>query len=319
MSDASHVAFIRVEKVWDMAINDNNMFGRWLDVIQSISGENEMSVSGIAEILGCSPRNAYYVLKSFERAGFIVCHRHGMYSISQQSPFFMKLIPTVTFSREQAIFLYKALEEGGEAGNPLAGLLMRKLRRYYGLNDIEDIRFQPKAYRNMSILQRAIKWKRVVVLHEYSSSNSKTVSDRTVEPFLLVGDNTDVRAYELSSGKNKTFKISRIGMVEMLGDDWKNEDKHKEMFTDMFMFSGEERHRVRLRLDVMAHNLMQEEYPHSEPMMAQDDKTHWIFETDVVSYIAIGRFILGLYENVEVLEDDGLRKYLDDKISKMRT
>lgn len=301
-----------------MAEKDNNIVGRWLEVIQSMSGDNELAVADIAAILGTSVRNAYYTLKLFDAAGLIVNRRHGLFTIDQQSPFFQKLMPTVTFSREQAAYLYRVLYNSEERDNPEAGLLMRKLWRYYKLGDVEDIHNQPRAYKNMSILQRAIKRKRQVVLHDYSSSNSNTVSDRLVEPFLLLGDDTDVRAYELASGKNKTFKISRVGgEVEMLDEAWQNEDKHKAIFTDMFMYSGEERFHIKLGFNLTAYNFMQEEYPHSRSMMTQTDKTHWTFEADVVSYAPIARFIIGLYDDIEVMEDDGLRQYLAAKIKKM--
>ena len=85
----------------------------------------------------------------------------------------------------------------------------------------------------------------------------------------------------------------------------------------MFMFSGEEKHHVKLRFSLLAHRIMLEEYPHSKSLMTQDDSTHWIFEADLVSYIGISRFVLGLFSDIEILEDDGLRQFLRQKISAM--
>lgn len=301
-----------------MAADNNHIFKRWFDLIQAISGNDGLPASEIAEILGTSVRNAYYTLKLMQEAGLIVTHQHGLYSIDARSPFFQKLLPTVTFSHDQAAFMYRTLAQGKDRDNPIAGALMRRLQRYYHLNDIEDTRFEPRAYRNKSRLQRAIRDKRIVILHDYSSSNSKTVTDRVVEPFLLIGDGTDVRAYEIKSGRNKTFKIARIGEVETLEADWAHEKKHRLVFTDMFMYSSEDKHHVKLRFDLVAYNFMREEYPHSDKVMTPEDKTHWIYETDLASYAAIGRFILGLYDDIEVMEDEGLREYINGKIGKMR-
>lgn len=65
---------------------------------------------------------------------------------------------------------------------------------------------------------------------------------------------------------------------------------------------------------------MQEEYPHARKCLTKgDDDTHWLFETDIANYEGIGRFVLGLYEHIEVIEDDGLKAYLKEKIRRMRT
>lgn len=286
-------------------------------LVEAFCTKGEMTATEIAEMLGCTARNAYYTVNLLKNAGFIINHSHGTYKLDASSEFFKNILSTVVFTREQAVYLYKKLINGDDKNSPLAGMIIRKLYRFYDIDGIGGSQVKNKDYMNMSILQRAIKWKRMVILHNYSSSNSNTVSDRKVEPFTLLGENSDVRAYELKSGKNKTFKISRIGEVEILDDCWAHADKHKLVFTDMFMYSGEEKLHVKLRFDLMAHNFMLEEYPHSEPLMTHDDATHWIYEADLASYISIGRFILGLYDDVEVLEDDGLREYLKGKINKM--
>lgn len=295
----------------------DNTFSKWLDAILAISGDNVQTVPQLAEKLGTSTRNVYYMIKAMKDYGFIIHRSHGFYNLDINSQFFKDISRTVNFTQEQANFLYNVLDDM-DNNDAIAGLLKRKLRRFYHLDDYRGTSKKQKTeQQNLSLLQQAIYRKRMVVLHDYSSSNSQTISDRMVEPFMFLGNNTDVRAYELKSDCNKTFKISRIGKVEILKSAWENEGKHKKVFTDMFLFSSENWHHVKLRFDIMAYNYIIEEYPHSEGLMKQDDETHWIFETDLASYIGIGRFILGLYDDVEVIEDDGLRMYLDEKIASM--
>lgn len=289
-----------------------------LDVILAIAGEKESTIGNISEILGTTKRNAYYVMKALEDYGFILHHTHGQYNLDFQSPFFKSLVSSLRFTNEQATYLYNVLHSM-ERDDPMAAKLKIKLQRLYHLNEYTDAATQLGAHKNIVLLRRAIIKKKMVVLHNYSSLNSQTVSDRLVEPFLFLGKGMDIRAYELKSGINKTFKISRIGSIEVLDTDWENEDKHKQVFIDMFMFSGEEKHHIKLRLGFISHNLMLEDYPNSEPFITQEDKKHWLFETDVTNYKSIGRFILGLYSDIEVLEDDGLKQYLRDTISAMRS
>ena len=55
--------------------------------------------------------------------------------------------------------------------------------------------------------------KKTVILRNYSSPHSNTTSNRIVEPFMFMNNNNDIRCYEIASGQNKTFKISRIESV----------------------------------------------------------------------------------------------------------
>ena len=58
---------------------------------------------------------------------------------------------------------------------------------------------------------------------------------------------------------------------------------------------------------------MLEEYPISSAFFTPEDDYHWILETDVMSYLGIGRFILGLYDDIDVLGDEGLKAYIAQK------
>lgn len=296
--------------------DDAKSFFRWLDVIRAISGDKILSAPDIAKILGTSLRNAYYVVKALSAYGFFVNHNRLGYNLDATSPFFKDINDSVGLNVDQAFYLYRMLI-GKDVDNPMAAGIRLKLKRFYHFDVLGGNKKNYGPYTNYMLLQSAIKDHKCVVLHNYASSNSLTVRDRLVEPFMFLGEDTDVRAYEMESGINKTFKISRISIVEILDREWENVNKHRNAFTDMFMYSGEVRHHVLLRLDVSSYNCMQEEYPHSIFCLRPDDDTHWLFETDVANYEGIARFIMGLFDHIEVLEDKGLKKYLKEKIKRM--
>lgn len=290
--------------------------GRMLDLLLTMVADSH-SAAELAEVLGTSKRNLYYVIKQMEDYGFVIHHLHRRYLLDPHSPFFQDIARTVDFTQEQAFYMYRLLSEVDNKSNPMAGLLRRKLTRYYHLNEFSPTWRDRLVYNNVQQLQRAVNQRRVVVLHGYSSGHSQTVKDRLVEPFLFLGDKADIRAYEPSSGLNKTFKISRIAEVEVMNDFWQHEDRHRQLFTDMFMFSSEERIPICLRLDLLAHSLMCEEYPHAAELMKPDGRNHWVLTTDVANYVGIGRFILGLYDHVEIVYGDGLKRYLRERLSAM--
>lgn len=297
--------------------NDNaKSFFRWLDVIRAISGDKILSAPDIAKILGTSLRNAYYVVKALSAYGFFVNHNRLGYNLDATSPFFKDINDSVGLNVDQAFYLYRMLI-GKDVDNPMAAGIRLKLKRFYHFDVLGGNKKNYGPYTNYMLLQSAMKDHKCVVLHNYASSNSLTVRDRLVEPFMFLGEDTDVRAYEVESGRNKTFKISRISIVEILDKEWENVSKHKNAFTDMFMYSGEVRHHILLRLDVSSYNCMQEEYPHSIFSLRPDDDTHWLFEADVANYEGVSRFIIGLFDHIEVLGDEDLKHFIREKLKMM--
>ena len=105
--------------------------------------------------------------------------------------------------------------------------------------------------------------------------------------------------------------------MEAVNAAWLYEDKHRQLYTDLFMFSGEERFHVVLQLGILSRNLLLEEYPQSADNIHEEDDRYWRFETDVASYLGIGRFVLGLYDDIAVIADEGFKNYIQDKIRKM--
>ena len=74
---------------------------------------------------------------------------------------------------------------------------------------------------------------------DYSSPHSHSVTNRVVEPFLLMNNNQDVRCHEIETRTNKTFRLNRIQHIETLNTQWIYECYHRQVFTDIFMFSSE--------------------------------------------------------------------------------
>lgn len=272
------------------------------------------TIQDICKRMELSRRNLYYYLEFFRDAGFIVEHVKPYYRISKDSPFFRKLDATVHFTEDEAIAMRQILEQTGDQSLQV-NRLKQKLDKLYDLEILNDVQLREQLGRNVSTLYTAVKSKLTVVLKNYSSPHSNTVKDRVVEPFLFMDGNREIRCYELESRMNKTFKLSRIGEVELLDLVWANEGKHKQMFTDVFMFSAEQQMTVTLRLRRLAMQVLCEEYPQAERFVEPDGEDHWRVVMPVCSYIGIGRFVLGLFEHIDVLGDDGFKTYLKEKVN----
>lgn len=269
---------------------------------------------------------AVLLLESFRDWGFKVEKNGRIYSLDRESPFFKHLFETINFTEEEALTMLSILNKV-EDNNAIVDRLRRKLDRFYDLNILANPLLREQAAHHVGVLYDAIKRHRLVKIEGYSSPHSKSCTDRVVEPFLMMNNNNDVRCYELSSKMNKTFKVSRMGNVILLDLEWGNEAKHRQMFTDLFMFSGDERLPVRLKLDRLAYSLMIEEYPKSAEFIVElPDETdnnegkapkYWLLSMDVASYLGIARFVLGLYSHIEIIDSPGFQDFINEEIRKM--
>lgn len=286
---------------------------RELNLLMLLTENHNYTVPDICERIGISRRNLYYYLEFFRDAGFIVENVRPYYRISKDSPFFKKMDAIVHFSEDEALTIRNILDLADDKSVQVQRI-KQKLDRLYDFRILNDEVLREQQARNISVIYEAIKLERCVMLKDYSSPHSNTLRNRLVEPFLFMNGNREVRCFEPESGMNKTFKMARIGEVVMTDFSWGNKSCHRQVFTDIFMFSSEEPKHVKLRMDRLSRSLIVEEYPQSERFLTADGDQHWLLEMDVCSYVGIGRFVMGLYEGIDVLEDDGLKEYIREKI-----
>lgn len=287
-----------------------------LELLILLSDGRNYTIEELCERMELSRRNFYYLLDFIKHAGFIVFKNQGCYHIDRRSPFFTQLLQTIQFTDRDVKTIHSVLTMAGN-DSEMVNQLRQKLENAYSLSVSADSPVRRQMDSNLKMLRKAMSEKKTVRLVGYSSPHSHTVKDRIVEPFLLLHDNQDVRCHELVSGANKTFKISRMAGVEMLDTPWLHEDSHRQVFTDIFMFSSEERHRVRLRLGQLSHNLFMEEYPQGAHYVTPNEDGSWLLDIEVCDYRGLGRFVLGLFKDIEVVEGDGFKAYMKDEINSL--
>lgn len=287
-----------------------------LELLILLSDGRNYTIEELCERMELSRRNFYYLLDFIKHAGFIVFKNQGCYHIDRRSPFFTQLLQTIQFTDRDVKTIHSVLTMAGN-DSEMVNQLRQKLENAYSLSVSADSLVRRQMDSNLKMLRKAMSEKKTVRLVGYSSPHSHTVKDRIVEPFLLLHDNQDVRCHELVSGANKTFKISRMTGVEMLDTPWLHEDSHRQVFTDIFMFSSEERHRVRLRLGQLSHNLFMEEYPQGAHYVTPNEDGSWLLDIEVCDYRGLGRFVLGLFKDIEVVEGDGFKAYMKDEINSL--
>lgn len=292
-------------------MEDQPKIERLLRLMKYMSGPVDYSVPELAERLETSSRTIYRYILSFKDAGFFVRKINGnSYKLGKLPRSSVDLDNLVYFSDEEAS-LVNALLDQLEPTNSLKSNLKSKLSAICSTLPITDYVSKRSNAAHVADLGRAIESKLQAVLRRYESGHSNTVRDRYIEPFGFTTDFIDVVGYDTEDGRNKIFKISRIGEVDVTESPWEYEEQHKKLDRDVFRISGDVSYHVRLRLSSMAKNLLEEEYPMSSKHV-QAEKGEWILDTVVHGLKGVGRFVAGLMDEVEVLEGEDLKAYLKE-------
>ena len=289
---------------------------RVLRLMKMMTGNNNYTIEEMAERLGISYRSVYRYIETFKSSGFVVQRKEGgVYKLGKESRYFKEISQLIHFTDEEA-HIVNQLIEGLDNTNMLKQNLRKKLTSVYNCTSLADSVVEGKNAINVNRLIEAISNGKQVVLKNYASSHTGVVRDRLVEPFGFTTNYVQVWCYEPESGLNKLFNTARISTVEVLGSDWQFAQEHHEGYIDIFRITGFEQKQVQLELGVMAHNLLVEEYPLSTRDLRQIDDSHWLLDTMVCDYVGIGRFVMGLSEDIKILTPE-FDEYIRSIVNRM--
>ena len=291
-------------------------FERQLRLMMMLTQNRNYTLEELGERLDMSTRNVYRYMEAFKMAGFVVRKKGKYYSLDKSSPYFKDITSLVHFTEEEAYILKRAIESV-DGNTMLKQDLKRKLYKVYDYDILSEIVVRNGIADNVHFLYEAIKQKKQVYFRQYKSSNSHVVKDRLVEPFAFTANNNEIWCYEPMSGRNKLFKVSRISKVEMTETPWQAEAEHREGYIDVFHNSSDRRLPVTFRLGMAAANLLVEEFPLAEKYMTKEEDGHWIFSVEVCRYEGVGRFVLGLYEDIEIIDSPEFKEFLSEKMKKI--
>lgn len=296
---------------------DQPKIERMLRLMKMLTANTLYTVDDVAERLGMSRRTVYRYIDTFREAGFVIKKSGNRIRLDKESPHFKDISQLVHFTEEEAAILKRAIESIDDT-NLLKQNLKRKLYSVYDNKILADIVVRGDNATTVRRLIEAIEQRRQVVLRDYRSAHGGAVRDRRVEPFAFTANYVQTWCYDTESDSCKLFKLSRIGSVALLDDEWRNADRHVEGFIDIFRMNGDRRRPVRLRLGLMARNLLIEEYPLAEKHLTAAGERRWILDTEVADYAGVARFVAGLLDDIEIVDTPELDLYIDDYLRRYR-
>ena len=297
---------------------DQPKLERMLRLMKLMTANVNYTINDLADRLGTTSRSIYRYIDTFKDAGFVV-HKleGGVYKLGKESPYFKDISQLVHFTDEEA-HVFNQLIEGLDDTNMLKQNLRRKLANVYNSTSMAKSIVSGKNASNVNLVIEAIEGRRRVIFRDYASSHTGVKRDRVVEPFGFTTNYVQIWCYEPESGMNKLFKTSRIGSVEILEEEWQCADSHTKGYIDIFRMSGFEQHHISLRLGMLAHNLLIEEYPLAERDIVAEDDGYWLLDTQVCNFKGVGRFVIGLLDDSEVVESPEFKHYLKGLIASLK-
>lgn len=268
----------------------------------------------IKEKFSVSERTAYRYLHILKEVGFLVERTNGYYKVNKNEGEGKSISDLLHFSEEEAWILSKAIHSIDDSVG-IKNDLVKKLYSLYDFGRVAQPIIKKEYSENIHSIITAIKEKKQILLRKYKSANSNIVRDRLVEPVSFTTNFISIWCYEPESRENKLFKTARIGKTEILQKKWQNEPEHRPGKVDVFRMSSFDSFPVKLRLSLRAANLLCEEYPLAEKYLLPENDNHFIFETGVCSYEGVGRFVMGLLDELEILETEAFKKYIKEKLN----
>ena len=314
---------------------DQPKIARILRLIALLSDNRVYTIDELAEKLETSQRTIYRYIDTFKEANFVIekvdDYKYRLVSMGRG----VKDLRNIVYFTPEEAFIVNRLIDSLDPSNSLKNELRKKLATVYDKTSMTDFSNVPTSAQKIETIAAAIKDKKVLRIVGYTSSYSGKTEDHLVEPFEFTPNFAGVWAYDLSDGINKRFKILRMDAVEKMPESWTMAHAHYATPMDAFRIHGEEEYHVVLRMNNVAKNLMLEEYPMTEPDispqdgtmedilvdmqqvlllpehdMEDEDEEYWIYDGMVRGLDGIGRFVLGLEGNIEVMEGDELIAYL---------
>ena len=298
-------------------MSDQYKIQRILQLLVDLSGGYGKTKQQIAEKLEITPRTVYRYLDTIRSVGFVVESRDGYIHIPQNNPHNKDLSHLLYFSSEESYILQQAIHYIDD-NSTIKQDLINKLYSLYNSRQVAQTIMHTSMGENVRKLCDAMEFEKQVTLINYRSANAARITHRHIEPFEFTTNYISVWGYDLNKQENRVFKTARIEDVEINNSNWQHKDKHQSKETDIFRLAGDNPTPVKIKMSLRATELLKEEYPLSKELVRLDGGNRFIFEGTVNGFQGVSRFILGLMDEVEVLEPEELKEFLNDKIKNRR-
>ena len=256
----------------------------------------------------------------FRNAGYeLECDKKYRYGFTVDQPY-QALRDLLQFTEKEQWMLIEALDQTAPH-SPRAAQLKRKLANIYDYKRLGFENLRKPYLTKVNLLEQAKEQQVQIVLKNYYSSNSNTISDRHVEPFHPSPEDDILHAYDVSKDILRHFRISRITRIQVTDIPWQYPEKHIIHPTDPFRIVDSQQILVHLRFKVGARNELVERFPLTKGYLQEAAEEAGVFDFQCKvnhRFLGLSNFILGNYHQlVEVVEPESLKEHLRREVGRM--
>lgn len=271
--------------------NQNRIY-RVFRLINLLKSSPSKSIKRLSESMEVSERSLYRYMELLVEVGFEI-------NKDSSNRYYLNHDHIEPFTKEEAELISQSISSN-QKNNPLIKSIRTKLVLLDEMNVVSNEIVASHYSKVISLLKDAIETKSQVVLLKYQSASTESVTDRLVEPVSFSSNFDSITAFEIESGKNKFFKIERIGDVQILGNSFEHVEKHESLESDIFGFNDTgDRHHVKLQLSMRAMLWLKDDYPLSVSFIKEEADGHWILEADVFNMEPVHRIIRSMPEDIK--------------------
>lgn len=283
---------------------------RVLNLIKLLAVKPRKTIPELASILEVSKDTVYRYVNLLGDLGYpIDKNEYNSYFIFEPTE-----PASATFELEELELLNQLISTIHQ-DHPLRTSLHQKVFLSSPLLPLAEELIDKHAAKLISRLNTAITNRQQTRIIKYHSPASDSIRDRLVEPICLVKANSQLCAFDLESNSIKHFKVKRMSDVEVL--DISATHSQETTPTDIFGFTSACPFIVKLHLTKRAHRLLIEEFPDAKMHISfhENHAMPYRFVCEIRDEIGIGRFILGLPGEIEVVSPVELVDYLNKRVS----
>ncbi len=301
---------------------DDTPQSRLLRVLKMlIERPKSYTVNELSERLGVREKTIKRIFETLKNADFQVNFDKNYRYYIENNNQYEHLKDLLFFSERDQNFILDALAKMS-ADDKYKSRIQRKMETIYDFTRLSNHLLSGQFMNKINLLEKAKNEQKVVVLQDYHSTNSSTVSDKIVEPFHILPNEDILHAFDVQNKSVKHYRISRIKGVELTEEDWNPNHYRPVMPTDPFRISNPKQVRVKMKLKTGGYNELIERFPTTYGYLKPtvDDKGFYLLDCFVnQDFTGLLNFILGNYMHVvEILEPETLIERVNEEAKKIK-
>ena len=252
------------------------------------------SIKRLSQSIEVSERSCYRYMDLLQELGFEV-------GKDTHNKFFLKADQVVEpFTKEESHLIQEVLSVSVK-NNPLVASIKAKLPSLEESNIMASNIVNGHLAKLVSQINEAIASKTQIMLRNYQSASSESISDRLVEPIGFTANYQYVCAFEVETQQNKYFKLERMGGIENLAEIIKFQEQHKLLNPDVFGFNDSGgKFPIKLKMSMRAMLWLKDDYPETASYIQERSDGKWLLDVEVNSMEPVNRMIRSMPGEVEV-------------------